>query len=81
MYTITKHSISTSIKELEKELDATSSEEKQEDIIYQIDRLESAPKGSILVHIDGLNEVRSTHIVQEGYWTINGKAHYLCIRR
>jgi hypothetical protein len=49
-----------------------------EDLDWSVFRLNDAPKGSELICIHD-TKVHSSLRVEEGYWTINGKAYYLCV--
>jgi hypothetical protein len=80
-------SIPTPLSALEKELSNVlgtpdADVDAVEDLEWQINCLEAlAPEGSRLVCIDDLSEYRDTFVVHEGYWTINGKAYYICSPR
>jgi len=74
-----------SIKSLKRhlflQLAECNDESEEEDLNYQIFRLEKSPKSARLVPISKLEEARKTMCVQEGYWEINNEAHYICTRR
>lgn len=60
--------------------DPATTEELCDDLFYSLDRLKSAPKGSKILDVHK-EKVPDSLKVEEGYWIINGTAHYLCIPR
>ena len=69
------------IKYLDKVYEAETDENERSDIAFGIDRLESMKKGDKFVMVDNLGDLGKGYKIEDGYWTINGKAHYICKQR
>ena len=81
MFTIAKPSVKTLIASIDVALANPDIEAQlEDDLLYSLDRLESAPEGSKILDVHK-EKVPEPLKVQEGYWIINGTAHYLCVPR
>jgi hypothetical protein len=79
MFKLKEVNINTLISAICEELSDTEiTADLEEDLIYSLDRLENAPAGTILIDVH-TTTIPKNYKVQEGYWVINGTAHYMCV--